>query len=111
MVESKASETKRGIPEASAGESQANKNKEQETEIDEEFMCAICWQLMYQPVTTQCGHTFCRSCLSDALKMKRECIICRKVVTQSAHSVFPVNIMVQNIIEKKYPQEVEKQKK
>jgi hypothetical protein len=53
-------------------------------EVDEEFNCAICWMLMYQPVTTPCGHTFCKQCLQDALKLKKECLVCRKAIFESS---------------------------
>ena len=43
---------------------EATKTGEEPTVVvDEEFQCAICWQLMYKPVTTPCGHTFCKKCL------------------------------------------------
>jgi hypothetical protein len=31
--------------------------------IPEQFSCAICQLLMYEPVTTNCGHNFCKGCL------------------------------------------------
>jgi hypothetical protein len=36
-------------------------------EIEKEFECSICWELMFMPVTTPCGHTFCKKCLEDFL--------------------------------------------
>jgi hypothetical protein len=39
--------------------------------------CPICRKLLCQPLTTQCGHTFCRSCLDRALRRNRkECPAC-----------------------------------
>ncbi len=39
--------------------------------------CPICLKLLCQPLTTQCGHTYCRSCLVHALRRKRkECPAC-----------------------------------
>ena len=29
----------------------------------DDFECSLCFKLFYEPVTTSCGHTFCRSCL------------------------------------------------
>ncbi|MFO0117892.1 MAG: RING-HC finger protein, partial [bacterium] len=49
-------------------------------DVEDEFNCSICWNLMLQPVTTPCGHTFCKSCLQTTLNQKRECIMCRTPV-------------------------------
>ena len=41
--------------------------------------CPICLQLLGEPVTTPCGHTFCRFCLVFALrKTKKKCPACRR---------------------------------
>ena len=33
-------------------------------EIEQEFSCSVCLELMFEPVTTSCGHTFCKECLT-----------------------------------------------
>ncbi|KAK0646105.1 ATP-dependent protease La domain-containing protein [Cercophora newfieldiana] len=40
--------------------------------------CQICYALFYDPVTTPCGHTFCRSCLQRVLDHARYCPVCRR---------------------------------
>ena len=35
-----------------------------DNDIEEEFLCIICMELMFQPITTNCGHTFCKDCLN-----------------------------------------------
>jgi len=40
--------------------------------------CQICYALFYDPVTTPCGHTFCRSCLQRVLDHAKHCPICRR---------------------------------
>jgi hypothetical protein len=44
-------------------------------------------------------------CLGDALKFKKECLVCRRSMIFPPKATMPVNIMVQNIIQKKYPLE------
>lgn len=44
------------------------------TEMD----CQVCYALFYDPLTTVCGHTFCRSCLHRVLDHSFYCPICRR---------------------------------
>jgi len=39
--------------------------------------CTLCLKLMVQPVTTPCGHSFCRMCLREAVVHKPACPLCR----------------------------------
>ena len=32
-----------------------------------ELECQVCYQIMLDPLTTSCGHTFCRRCFSRAI--------------------------------------------
>lgn len=44
---------------------------------DATLTCVICHKLFYQPVTTPCGHTFCKECLFRATDFTRACPYCR----------------------------------
>lgn len=49
--------------------------------LDYETMCSICMNFFSDPVTTECGHSFCRKCIMKALqKGNRLCPECRSVV-------------------------------
>lgn len=43
----------------------------------EELQCKLCFNIIYEPVTTSCGHTFCRSCLYRCLDHRFYCPCCR----------------------------------
>lgn len=40
--------------------------------------CHVCYNLMLNPVTTPCGHTFCRKCLARILDHADICPVCRR---------------------------------
>ncbi|GAA6030404.1 hypothetical protein JCM8097_009091 [Rhodosporidiobolus ruineniae] len=39
--------------------------------------CQVCVQLLHDPVTTACGHSFCRDCLARAYDHSDKCPLCR----------------------------------
>ncbi len=42
--------------------------------------CQVCYNLMLDPVTTFCGHTLCRICMTRVLDHSMHCPICRRVL-------------------------------
>ena len=42
-----------------------------------DFECALCFKLIFQPITTTCGHTYCRSCLDRSLDHANYCPMCK----------------------------------
>ncbi|XP_054460491.1 LON peptidase N-terminal domain and ring finger 1, like [Anoplopoma fimbria] len=40
--------------------------------------CSLCMRLFYEPVTTPCGHTFCKSCLERCLDHMPQCPLCKE---------------------------------
>ena len=43
-----------------------------------ELDCQVCYALMLDPLTTTCGHTFCRNCVARVLDHSTMCPICRR---------------------------------
>lgn len=43
-----------------------------------EIECQVCYTLMLDPLTTSCGHTFCRKCVARVLDHSNLCPICRR---------------------------------
>ncbi len=47
----------------------------------QELDCQVCYALYYDPVTTPCGHTFCRHCLCRVLDYTTSCPFCRRALS------------------------------
>jgi hypothetical protein len=43
-----------------------------------ELDCQVCYAIMLDPLTTACGHTFCRKCVARVLDHSTMCPICRR---------------------------------
>lgn len=86
------------------GESKAKKDVIHLTEV-EDFECKLCYNLLFQPITTLCGHTFCRECLERSLDHKDECPCCRMKLSQYlARSLkMEVTDVLQHVLMKHFP--------
>ena len=82
-----------------------------ETLIDD-LACPICFRLLYEPISLNCGHTYCRSCISKALSAKasQECPVCRAPLMLDT-STAKVNIIVQKLLNKHCETELIERKK
>ncbi len=56
-----------------------------EKDIDD-FECTLCLKLLFEPVTTPCGHTFCKQCFSRTMDHGNKCPMCRTVSDRCSHS-------------------------
>ncbi|KAJ5133412.1 hypothetical protein N7526_004777 [Penicillium atrosanguineum] len=66
------------------------------TELD----CQVCYSLILDPLTTPCGHTFCRKCVARVLDHTDLCPICRrKVGMPAALQSEPLNNTLVRIID------------
>ena len=54
------------------------------TETLKELDCLVCYNLMLDPTTTTCGHTFCRRCLARVMDHSNICPFCRRDMHVSA---------------------------
>ena len=58
--------------------------------------CIICTNVLNDPVTCRNGHGFCRNCLHESMKTKKQCPTCNVALTSTTISS---NLIVKNLIE------------
>ncbi|XP_072882758.1 E3 ubiquitin-protein ligase TRIM65-like isoform X2 [Hemitrygon akajei] len=68
-------------------------------DLEEKLSCAICLELFTEPVTMPCGHSFCRSCLSDYLDRQelRTCPACRTTFERRPEPLFK-NLVLDDMV-------------
>lgn len=84
-----------------------SKEKSNQTErkltMDDDLECLVCMKLLYEPVSTPCGHTFCRPCFQRTLDHTPSCPMCRRQFY--AGFDLPVNTVMKNVLERSFPKE------
>ncbi|XP_055498515.1 uncharacterized protein LOC129701398 [Leucoraja erinacea] len=43
-----------------------------------DFDCSLCFRLLFEPITTPCGHSFCRQCMERCLDYRPSCPLCKQ---------------------------------
>lgn len=73
-------------------------------ELRSSFDCGVCLEMLAMPVTTPCGHNFCKSCfrsLSNNSRLHR-CPLCR---LQLPRVTPEVNLVLERVMAVLYPQD------
>ncbi|KAM8778017.1 E3 ubiquitin-protein ligase RNF8 isoform 1-T1 [Rhynchonycteris naso] len=55
--------------------------------LENELQCIICSEYFIEAVTLNCAHSFCSYCISEWMKRKGECPICRKDIKSKTPSL------------------------
>ncbi|KAJ6765136.1 43KDA POSTSYNAPTIC PROTEIN-RELATED [Salix koriyanagi] len=78
-------------------------------ERSDEFDCTLCLKLLFEPITTPCGHSFCRSCLFQSMDRGNKCPLCRTVLFISPRTC-SISVTLNNIIQRNFPEEYAERK-
>ncbi|SPB48151.1 unnamed protein product [Aspergillus niger] len=72
-----------------------------------ELDCQVCYSLILDPLTTSCGHTFCRGCVAMVLNHSDLCPLCRRKLNMaSTVRAEPANRRISNLVEALFPEQV-----
>ncbi|KAE8329070.1 ATP-dependent protease [Aspergillus sergii] len=75
--------------------------------VRNELDCQVCYSLILDPLTTSCGHTFCRGCVARALDHSDLCPACRRKLNMaSTVKSEPTNKRISDIMETLFPEQV-----
>ncbi|XP_071126094.1 LON peptidase N-terminal domain and RING finger protein 1-like isoform X2 [Mytilus edulis] len=78
----------------------------------DDFDCSLCYRLLYDPVTTPCGHVFCRRCLDRCLDHQSSCPLCKSSLAEYlAERRQSVTESVQGILRTYFTDDYEERKK
>lgn len=103
VYDPKNAQTLKGIGECEMELAKVANTKRRIAQMSDDFDCVLCMKLLFAPVTTPCGHSFCRTCLIRALDHNSCCPLCRTVL--HIGSQHPINVTLQSIIERNFPEE------
>jgi len=49
----------------------------------DDYECPLCMRTLWKPITTPCGHTFCKTCLDRVLDHNTNCPMCKSAALKS----------------------------
>ncbi|XP_053555146.1 LON peptidase N-terminal domain and RING finger protein 3 [Bombina bombina] len=73
--------------------------------------CALCMRLLYEPVTTPCGHMYCLKCLERCLDHNPKCPLCKEDLSEYlAVRKFSKTELMEELIANHFPEELKDRK-
>ncbi|XDV37286.1 hypothetical protein PO909_006910 [Leuciscus waleckii] len=76
-----------------------------------DFECPLCIRLFYEPVTTPCGHTFCKNCIERSLDHNLRCPLCKQPLQEYfKNRKYNPTVLLQEIICRLFPQQLAERK-
>lgn len=70
-----------------------------------ELDCHLCYSLILDPLTTSCGHTFCRQCVASVLYHSDLCPVCRRKLNMVRSEPY-TNKRIARLIDSLFPDQV-----
>ncbi|XP_030001057.1 LON peptidase N-terminal domain and RING finger protein 1 [Sphaeramia orbicularis] len=72
-----------------------------------DFECPLCIRLFFDPVTTPCGHTFCKNCIERSLDHTLRCPLCKQPLQEYfKNRKYNPTVRVQDIMTRLFPSQM-----
>ncbi|KAJ0002370.1 hypothetical protein NQD34_007519 [Periophthalmus magnuspinnatus] len=72
-----------------------------------DFECPLCIRLFFEPVTTPCGHTFCKNCMERSLDHNLRCPLCKQPLQEYfKNRKFNVTVLLQDMMTRLFPSQL-----
>ncbi|XP_017275236.1 LON peptidase N-terminal domain and RING finger protein 1 [Kryptolebias marmoratus] len=95
----------------SRGESKAHREKTLDVLTVSDFECPLCIRLFFEPVTTPCGHTFCKSCVERSLDHNVRCPLCKQPLQEYLRNrKYNPTVLIQDIMTQLFPSQLAERK-
>ncbi|XP_074848927.1 LON peptidase N-terminal domain and RING finger protein 1 [Carettochelys insculpta] len=77
-----------------------------------DFECSLCMRLFFEPVTTPCGHTFCKNCLERCLDHAPQCPLCKESLKEYlAIRKYSITVLLEELVMKYLADELSERKR
>uniref|UniRef100_A0A3P8X375 LON peptidase N-terminal domain and ring finger 4 n=1 Tax=Cynoglossus semilaevis TaxID=244447 RepID=A0A3P8X375_CYNSE len=76
-----------------------------------DFECPLCIRLFFEPVTTPCGHTFCKNCIERSLDHNLRCPLCKQPLQEFLKNrKYIPTVLLQDIMNQLFPSQLAERK-
>lgn len=76
-----------------------------------DFECPLCIRLFFEPVTTPCGHTFCKKCIERSLDHNLRCPLCKQPLQEYLKSrKYNPTVLLQDVMTRLFPSQLAERK-
>ncbi|KAM8848184.1 LON peptidase N-terminal domain and RING finger protein 1 isoform 1-T1 [Synchiropus picturatus] len=76
-----------------------------------DFECPLCIRLFFEPVTTPCGHTFCKNCIERSLDHNLRCPLCKQPLQEYfKNRKYNTTALLQDIMDTLFPSQLAERK-
>ncbi|XP_042306261.1 LON peptidase N-terminal domain and RING finger protein 1-like isoform X2 [Sceloporus undulatus] len=73
--------------------------------------CSLCIRLFFEPVTTPCGHTFCKECVERCLDHRPNCPLCKQSLREYLRAgKYNITILLEELMKAVFPSQLAERK-